>query len=157
MVENLPDSRFPTLTMDLIRATAGLSFILSGLFILLNAVRLPDSFFGAVFKLALFPFYAQWIRLIILPRALLFACLLVMYQVVFGACILAKGKIVTIGLAGYLAFLVVSLPAFGLYSLINLPLIVIAAVLLPKRYAKTTLEVFRGGFAKNTPRQPGGQ
>ena len=123
--------------------------------ILLNAVRLPDSFFGAVFKLALFPFYAQWIRLVVLPRALLFAWLLLIYQMIFGACILAKGKIVTIGLAGYLGFLVVSIPAFGLYSLINLPLILIAAVLLPKRYSKTTLEVFREVFARNTPPQSG--
>lgn len=141
MVENLPGNRFPTRKMDLFRIAAGLSFLLSGLTILLTVVRLPDSFFGAVFKLALLPVYAQAVRFVILPRALLFAWLLGAYQVAFGACILAQGKWVQVGLAGFVVFLVCSLPAIGFYSLLNVPVIFLVLILLRKRYARSVLDV----------------
>jgi hypothetical protein len=126
------------------RLLLGASFVAASIFNILNVVPDPQSVFRASSEIALFPWYADLVRGLVLPNAAFFAWLLVLWEGSMGLLILSRGVAVKIGLLGYTLFLVGITPAFGVWTLMNGVLWLLPALFLRRDYPTSFLDLLLG-------------
>lgn len=107
-------------------------------------VTLPRPEYYSLFAdMALFPSYANMVRQIAVPNAMLISTLLVLYELTIGLLMLSKGRRVAVGVAGAVLFLLAITPAMGLYTLGNIVLAGLVALLLRYEYNRSLLDMLR--------------
>lgn len=129
---------------NLSRLFAGGVFVVSSGINLVMTLPHPE-YYSLFADMALFSFYGDLVRQIVVPNAFFFSIVLILYELTIGLLMLGRGRWVTIGVAGAVLFLLAIMPAIGLYTVGNVVLAGLVALLLRYDYDRSLLDMLRAG------------